>query len=234
MYISPDHRNWETIIPFFTFAYTSLVQRTTGYSPLFLVYGRQPSFALDTAFFSAPVSAEKPFHEQLAPRITHCRPTAIFHPDSNQQQRKARCDASHRSFRFCTEDEVLLYTPIQTSCLCEKYIQRYLGPYVVVERVSPVNYRASPVDIPRDRRCRGTETMHVSRLNRFNRRQSQPPAARRFSSRFTGLLQCHTFVIKKIETGEQAISRLLQKTLRKSGALSRRQSKPSFSRLVKG
>lgn len=171
MYISPDHSNWDIILPFVTFAYNSAVQRTTGYSPFFLVYGHQPSFALDTAFFSAPVSATSPFHEQFATRIAHCRHMARLRTDSSQQERKDRYDASHRSVQFCAGDEVLLWTPIRTSGLCEKFLHRYLGPYVVVEQVSPVNYRVSPVDIPRDRRCRGTEIVHVCRLRRFHRRQ---------------------------------------------------------------
>lgn len=97
---------------------------------------------------------------------------ARLHTDSSQQEWKARYDASHRSVEFCKGDEALLWwTPIRTSGLCEKFLHRYLGPYVVVEQVSPVNYGVSPVNIPTGRRCRGTEIVHVSRLKRFNRRQ---------------------------------------------------------------
>lgn len=96
---------------------------------------------------------------------------ARLHTDSSQQEWKARYDASHRSVEFCKGDEVLLWTPIRTSPPFENFLHRYLGPYVVVEQVSPVNYCVSLVDIPTDRRCRGTEIVHVSRLKRFNRRQ---------------------------------------------------------------
>lgn len=41
MYVAQDHRNWDTILPFITFAYNTAVQSTTGFSPLQLLYGRQ-------------------------------------------------------------------------------------------------------------------------------------------------------------------------------------------------
>lgn len=57
MYINADHTNWDTVLPFVTLAYNTAVQRTTGYSPFFLVYGQQPASFLDTSFFDVPVNS---------------------------------------------------------------------------------------------------------------------------------------------------------------------------------
>ncbi|XP_077534463.1 uncharacterized protein LOC144146381 [Haemaphysalis longicornis] len=51
--------------------------------------------------------------------------------------------------------------------LCEKFLPRYIGPYTIVEQTSPVNYRVTPNASVTDRRCRGPETVHVSRLKPF-------------------------------------------------------------------
>lgn len=67
-------------------------------------------------------------------------------------------------------DEVLLWTPVRTPGLCEKFVHRYLGPYTVLERTSAVNYRVAPVSSASDRRRRGTEITHVSRLKPYIRR----------------------------------------------------------------
>lgn len=48
MYISQDYRNWDTILPFITFAYNTASQSTTGFSPLTLLYGHEASCTLDT------------------------------------------------------------------------------------------------------------------------------------------------------------------------------------------
>ncbi|UYV73850.1 hypothetical protein LAZ67_11001135 [Cordylochernes scorpioides] len=50
MYIDEKHQNWDEILPFVTFAYNSSVQETTGYSPYFLIHGREPLTFLDSTF----------------------------------------------------------------------------------------------------------------------------------------------------------------------------------------
>lgn len=170
MYIRPDHTNWDTILPFVTFAYNTAVQRTTGYSPYFLVYGRDPSFILDTTFLSAPVSPSSPSSEQFLSRVNHCRRVARLQAEASQHDRKDRYDASHRTVRFYPGDEVLLWTPSRRPGLCETFLHRFTGPYTVLEETSPVNYRVTPSQARLDRRYRGTEIVHVSRLKPFVRR----------------------------------------------------------------
>lgn len=170
MYIRPDHSNWDKILPFVTFAYNTAVQRTTGYSPFFLVFGRQPTSVLDARFFSAPVSPATPFSDQFVSRLRHCRYLARLHTEASQQDRKQRCDTHRRAVHFRPGDEVLLWTPVRTRGLCEKFLHRFIGPYTVTAQTSPVNYRVAPTITPTDSRYRGTEIVHVSRLKPFHRR----------------------------------------------------------------
>lgn len=170
MYIKPDHTNWDQILPFVTFAYNTAIQRTTGYSPFFLVFGRSPSFIIDTSFFSAPDSLDTPFSDVFISRLNHCRRLARLHTEAMQQERKRLYDSTHRSVHFHPGEEVLLWTPVRSPGLCEKFLHRYIGPYIVVEQTSPVNYRVSPVAAPTDRRRRSTEVVHVSRMKRYTKR----------------------------------------------------------------
>lgn len=48
MYVSSDHSNWDAALPFITFAYNSSRQDTTGFSPFFLLYGREPALLIDS------------------------------------------------------------------------------------------------------------------------------------------------------------------------------------------
>lgn len=172
MYISPDHTNWDAILPFVTFAYNTAVQHTTGFSPFFLVYGRSPSFVLDVSFFTAPVYSATPFSAQFLSRLEACRHRARINTDIAQDVRKHRYDSTHRVVTFSPGDEVLLWTPVRVPGLCEKFASRFIGPYTVIEQTSPVNYRVSPLRISSDHRCRGTEIVHVSRLKPYTRRIS--------------------------------------------------------------
>lgn len=171
-YISPDHKNWDTVLPFVTYAYNTATQRTTGFSPFFLVYGRPPSSVLDAAFFSAPASPQADVPGEFVARLEHCRRLAQLNTQASQEDRKSRHDATHRTVSFQPGDEVLLVTPLRAVGLCEKFLPRFIGPYTVLEQTSPVNYRVAPTRPTSDRRCRGTEIVHVSRIKPFHRRPS--------------------------------------------------------------
>lgn len=171
MYIRPDHKNWDNILPFVTFAYNSAVQRTTGYSPFFLVYGRVPSSLFDTAFFSAPASPPASLGEEFASRMAYCRHLARVNTEATQQDRKHRYDLHHRTVSFRPGDEVLLWTPVRTPGLCAKFLQRFIGPYLVVQQTSPVNYAVVPLHPVIDRRRR-SQVVHVSRMKLYTRRPS--------------------------------------------------------------
>ena len=42
MYIASDHKDWGTYIPSATCAYNTTMSETTGDTPFFLTYGREP------------------------------------------------------------------------------------------------------------------------------------------------------------------------------------------------
>lgn len=177
LYIRPDHSNWDSILPFVTYAYNSAVQRTTGFSPYFLVYGRPPPSVLDSTFLSAPVDCTASVPEQFASRVAYCRRLARMNTEASQNARKSRYDESHRDVTFHPGDAVLLWTPVRQPGLSEKWLSRYIGPYTVLEQTSPVNYRVAPNSAVTDRRCRGTEIVHVSRLKPYVQRSDTTSTA---------------------------------------------------------
>ncbi|UYV80952.1 K02A2.6-like [Cordylochernes scorpioides] len=63
MYIDERYQNWDEILPFVTFAYNSSIQDTTGYSPYFLIHGREPLTFLDSTFDMPELSKYKDYDE---------------------------------------------------------------------------------------------------------------------------------------------------------------------------
>lgn len=170
VYVQPDHKNWDTLLPFLTFAYNTAVQRTTCYSPFYLVYGRTPTTFLDVSFFSSHGNSCQSSSEEYISRLAQSRHQARINTEARQHERKIIYDESHRVVSFQPGDEVLLLTPIRTPGLCDKFQPRFIGPYIVLEQTSPVNYRVTPLVAPTDRRYRSTEIVHVCRMKPFTRR----------------------------------------------------------------
>ncbi|KZS03449.1 Uncharacterized protein APZ42_033820 [Daphnia magna] len=47
MYASADHKDWDETLPYVCFAYNTVRQESIGYSPFFLLYGREPMLPID-------------------------------------------------------------------------------------------------------------------------------------------------------------------------------------------
>lgn len=163
MYISHDHRNWDIILPFVSFAYNTALQCTTGYSRFFLVFGQSPSYTFTSTLFSDPVCLESPSHEQYI----LCSPSAENkHVCAPKLLGKSeRPDTTRRIALFVFTQAMKCSSRLQcASRVCEKFLQRFLDPYVVLEETSAVNYHVTPIGPVRDRRHRCVEIFHVSRL----------------------------------------------------------------------
>ncbi|XP_070385736.1 uncharacterized protein [Dermacentor albipictus] len=46
MYVDVEHKTWDGVLPYVTFAYNTAVQETTQVAPFKLVYGRNPTTTL--------------------------------------------------------------------------------------------------------------------------------------------------------------------------------------------
>lgn len=167
MYVASDHKNWDDILPFITYAFNTAKHETTGYSPFFLLYARPPRHTLDTIFsFST--------HDDLTIAETLClaeeaRRLARIRTLASQERSKARYDRHHRDVTYSPGDLVWLWCPVRKRGLCQKLLANYTGPYVIVDQLSEVNYRLARLTAT-GRRSAKTEVVHVARLKPFTPR----------------------------------------------------------------
>lgn len=53
-YVNAAHSDWDILLPYLTFSYNTVVHSTTGETPFFLVFGRDPVFAVDRILDPSP------------------------------------------------------------------------------------------------------------------------------------------------------------------------------------
>lgn len=170
MYVASDHKNWDEALPFITYAYNTAKHETTGYSPFYLVYARNPRTPLDTIL---PFS----LHDEESVAKTLClaeesRQLARLRTLASQSQSKQRYDVRHRSVSFCKGDLVWLWTPFRKRGLCSKFLSRYTGPFVILDRVSDVTYVISRLTT-HGRRSSKTQLVHGARLKTYHPRATE-------------------------------------------------------------
>ncbi|UYV70128.1 K02A2.6-like, partial [Cordylochernes scorpioides] len=167
MYVNVDQRNWDEILPFITHAYNTTIQETTKYSPFFLLYGREPVSILDdTNIFIEPDSEDyDEYVSKLMEKIVRTRDIVKVNTEKSQAKMINYYNQKHRQTGYEPGDLVALWTPIRKPGKCEKLLRRYFGPYIVLKKISDVNYSIVPEDNPGNRTQ--PTTVHISRIKPY-------------------------------------------------------------------
>ncbi|GBM77787.1 Retrovirus-related Pol polyprotein from transposon 412 [Araneus ventricosus] len=167
MYTDVEQKNWDTVLPFVTFAYNSAKQNSTGFSPYFLIYGRNITTPLDVILpQNNDQDHDDSYVQQLITRSEEARQLAKIYIKDAQASDKRRYDARHRSVSYEIGDLVWVYTPIRKVGLSEKLLRRYFGPYRITRHMSEVTYEVESMETDKKRR-KLKDAVHVLRIKPY-------------------------------------------------------------------
>ncbi|UYV83886.1 hypothetical protein LAZ67_X000509, partial [Cordylochernes scorpioides] len=166
MYMDLDQKNWDEMLPFITFAYNTARQESTGFTPFFLVHGREAETTLDTIFPYSSASEGEEFIQLVASRAEEARQIARHHIFKAQETNKLNYDARHKGKVYQPGDLVWIFTPIRRVGLSEKLLRRYFGPYKVIKKISDVTYEVEAFG-KSDKKQKGRDTVHILRMKPY-------------------------------------------------------------------
>jgi transposase InsO family protein len=168
MYVSADHKDWDETLPFVIFAYNTTRQESTGFSPFYLLYGREPIVPSDLSFNVDPnplipaKEASMEYIQRLRKNLESARHTVLTRMERVKQKQKITYDGKHRETTYKKGDLVLVFKPIRKVGRSEKLLHRWLGPFIVVRQTTPVNYEV----ILKDGRQK-SDIVHIGRMKPF-------------------------------------------------------------------
>ncbi|UYV76233.1 hypothetical protein LAZ67_13003122 [Cordylochernes scorpioides] len=165
MYVNTDQKNWDEILPFITHAYNTTIQETTGYSPFFLMFGREPTSLLDDRNISVDIDKDDydEYIKHHLDKINRTRKLVINNTIKTQERMKKNYDKKHMERSYEPGELVAVWTPIRKIGKCKKLLRKYFGPYRILKKLSNVNNLIEPKDNP------GQDPLivHVSRLKPY-------------------------------------------------------------------
>lgn len=167
MYVDVEHKTWDGILPYATFAYNTAVQETTAITPFQLVYHRTVTTTLDSML---PVheDEENIDIDNFVQKAEEARQLARQRIQRQQCADAARYNQHRRLVFYEPGDAVWVWTPVRARGRSEKVLRRYFGPYKVVLRLSDVNYEVIPDSSASSSRRRTTsEVVHVVRMKPY-------------------------------------------------------------------
>ena len=142
--VKENQKDWDVCLPKVLFAYRSSIHEATGFTPFHLMFGRSPNLPVDVMlgrikeedFMSYPQ-----YVQQLHHKFKDAFSLAREKVSTGQKRQKAAHDHRSQGTELKVGDRVWLYVPAVKSGRTKKLSSLWRGPYTVLDRTSPVNYR---------------------------------------------------------------------------------------------
>ena len=130
---------WDEFLPQCLMAYRASIHATTGYSPAFLMHGKEIRLPVEilTPLASAETSSLMDYTKNLRDRLHFAYKNAAEHHSSAQQKQKYYYDRRANGPSYEVGDQVMLHRPKPGPGMCAKFHQPWQGPYTVVMIRSP-------------------------------------------------------------------------------------------------
>ena len=179
-----NHADWDTKLQACVFAYNTCVNSTTGYSPFFLVHGREARRLIDTEIPMPGHRCLKSYDQyvhQLMETLRFAQDQARLNLDDAHslynrppsvlralQTLRKKAQGFHPL--FAVEDLVMLYTPVlptsPTKIHSRKLAKFWKGPYRITDVINTVTYAI------RNERTGKRSVVHAHRLKRYYAREN--------------------------------------------------------------
>ena len=136
----PDLTRWTEFLPTVEMVINSLPNRSTGYSPFFLVYGYHP--VLPVELLKGDESTNVETVSKFLERTQEVWRRAQEQMKKAITTQKAYYDKKHRDVQFRVGDSVLLSTQnLRLKGIPHKLQRKFCGPYKLLEKIGTQAYR---------------------------------------------------------------------------------------------
>jgi len=173
-FVADKPATWDQWLELLLFAYRTSVQASTGFSPFYLVYGREPTLPADFEF-SLPKSARYRSAREYLEDVRRNQRLARELVEENMasaQGRQARNSSPVVRYQIVPGDKVLLHEPAMQHGSGYKLARPWTGPFTVTECLGKVNYR-----IKDSQRKGPSKVVHFNRLKPYLQRGASSTGA---------------------------------------------------------
>ena len=122
-------------------AYRSAVQTSTGFTPYFLMYGREMRLPIDIMYRPPnPEISRSQYAQEVRETLQNAYKSAREKLHMAHQRQKDYYDRRTQGTRFNEGDSVWLWSPVPKKGVAPKFHEPWTGPYQVNKRLSDVTY----------------------------------------------------------------------------------------------
>ena len=133
--VDKDPKEWESKLPFVLFAYRSSPQESTGFSPFYLLYGRDPTLPIDEVLMPVPdqtFALTSEYAEEVVENLQEAWTMARANIQKSQKKQKAYHDQRAEQPNYQVGDKVRVFMPAEKQGKNRKFARPYKGPFEIV------------------------------------------------------------------------------------------------------
>jgi transposase InsO family protein len=143
--VSENQRDWDEHLPYVTAAYRASIHDVTGFSPNYLIFGKENRAPLDLVYGPPEGTDESgltysTYANELSEKFVKAYGTARQSLKKNAERRKHNYDLRVRPAKFEEGDWVYYFSPRKFVGRSPKFQRNFTGPYRIVRACGPVNY----------------------------------------------------------------------------------------------
>lgn len=164
MFVNSEQTDWDVFVPSILFAHRVSPCVSTGDSPFYLLYGREPRLPPDVSLLpptELSTSVEE-HRKRIVSQIETAQAMARNNITRAQQAMKLQYDKKAADAPFVIGQRVWVFTPKPKKGRSKKLLHRWHGPFRVCRQYSPVNFQLRTCD----NRLNAT-TVHANRTKHF-------------------------------------------------------------------
>ena len=145
--VQEDQSDWDEQIPFVLAAYRSSSHAATGFSPNFLMMGREVTLPVEVMYGRCPgaeegqLAGEAAYAAEVRDRLQEAHRVAYERLGRMGERQKRYRDTGMVPATYAVGDRVWLFLPVNRQGLTPKLRSFWTGPWEVEERLSEVVYR---------------------------------------------------------------------------------------------
>jgi len=160
-WVSRNHRDWDEKLPSVAFAYRTSVHESTGFTPFYLMYGRETRLPADLVYGTVQTDDPNQNDDFVTARRDVLREAFQATRETLGQAAKRRkrwYDLRSRPRTFAIGDLVWCLVPKRVPGRYQKWRSQYEGPFRILAQPGPVTYTLQEVH------GRRKWTTHVDKL----------------------------------------------------------------------
>ena len=165
-YVNQAQDDWDAWLPYVTFAYVTAQHKTTGYTPFFLIYGRDP--VIPTVILAKDSTLPHNVNEYvklLIQRLKAATADVLESVKKAQEKQKRYHDRNIKDVLLDIGDKVLLTIPkrqMKDRKLSKKLSVQREGVYAITRKINDLCFEITHSNNERD-----VQRLHVNRLSRY-------------------------------------------------------------------